>query len=40
VNMERVSSWAWGLDTTSLRRGPPSVVDPQVTKEFTGGEFQ
>ena len=28
---------AWGLDTTSLRRGPPSVVDIQVTRGFRWG---
>src|SRR5664280_1426459 len=28
---------AWGLETTSLRRGPPSVVDLQVTRGFRLG---
>jgi hypothetical protein len=28
---------AWGLDTTSLRRGPPSVVDLEVTRGFRWG---
>ena len=39
VNMESASSWACGLDTTSLRRGPPSVVDPQVTRDSQVGNF-